>query len=318
MSASQQNSPSLTPRLRPANFGEDQGESHGDPGAHKVPERISHWSLEKRIDPSKFLALFGHLPHRFSATNYVSWMCTSEATLDTIDMLKYINGTIPVHKSSHMDYANWRAANTLVRSILMTNMAEEVAVQMSHLRNAAKIWNKARRLFSGQTMTDFTLTITSLVTTKFVDGEDPATHIVKMMGYRCNLMLMNHDLDDSLFACFLRISMPPTWNYVFTGLPQLYTSAEVEHQIKDGHSIKTNQESVAIAYRAMQTNGKLHDHLHNGNEPHCMNCNKPGHWISGCWSKGGGAKGKGPRQKKRQHKKKNDEMESKNKKKGKD
>ena len=70
-------------------------------------------------------------------------MFTTEPTLDTIDMLRYVNGTIPVHKPSHEDYANWRAANVLVRSILVTNMAEEVAVQMSHLRNAAEIWNEA-------------------------------------------------------------------------------------------------------------------------------------------------------------------------------
>jgi hypothetical protein len=48
-----------------------------------------------------------------------------------------------------------------------------------------------------------------------------------------------------------------------------------------------------------------------------MNCNKPSHWITGCWSKGGGAKGKGPCQKKKQQKKKNNETEKK-KKKGKD
>jgi hypothetical protein len=143
MLASQQNSPSSTPRLRPAYFGEDQGEPHGNPRAHEVPEHISHWSLEKRIDPSKFLVRFGHLPNKLSATNYVLWMCTTEASLDTIDMLKYINRTIPIHKPSHVDYANWQAANALIRSILMTNMAEEVAVQMSHLRNAAEIWSDA-------------------------------------------------------------------------------------------------------------------------------------------------------------------------------
>lgn len=289
MSTCQPNSPHWMPRLRPANFGEDQSEPQGDPGVHEVPECKSHWSLEKWIDPSKFLALFGHLPHKLSATNYISWMFTTEATLDTIDMLGYVNGMILIHKPLHEDYTNWWAANALIRLILVTNMAEEVVVQMSHLQNAAEIWNEACQLFSGQTMTDFTLTITSLVTTKFMDGEDPATHIVKMKGYRCDLMLMNCDLDDSLFTCFLCILMPPTWNYVFAGLPQLYTSAKVEHWIKDEHSIKTNQESVAMAYWAIQTNEKSHD----SSEPHCMNCNKPGHWIGGCWSKGGGAEGKG-------------------------
>ena len=153
---------------------------------------------------------------------------------------------------------------------------------------------------------------------KFVDREDPTIHITKMKGYRHDLMLMNHNLEDGLFTCFLCISMPPTWNYVFAGLPQLYTSAEVECQIKDGHSIKTNQESVAMAYRAMQTNGRSCDHSDNGSEPHGTNCNKPGHCILGCWEKGGGANGKGPCQKKKQQKKNNEETEKKNKKKGKD
>jgi hypothetical protein len=239
-------------------------------------------------------------------------MFSVEATLDTIDLVDYVNGKIHTHKSSHTNYPNWRAANALVRLILITNMAEEVAIQMSHLRSAHEIWSKARHLFSGQTMTDFTLTITSLVTTKYIDGDDVAAHIAKMKGFHCDLMLMDRDLEDGLFACFLRILMPPTWSYIFAGLPQMYTSAEVERRVKDEHSIKANQESVAMAFRAAQTNTNGHEHSHNPGDPYCMNCNKPGHWISGCWSKGGRAQGKWPRQKK------NDEKEKKNKKKGKD
>jgi hypothetical protein len=245
-------------------------------------------------------------------------MFSVEATLDTIDLVEYVNGKIRTHKSSQTNYPNWRAANALVRSILITNMAEEVAIQMSHLRSAHEIWSEARRLFSGQTMTDFTLTITSLVTTKYVDGEDVAAHIAKMKGFRRDLMLMDRDLEDGLFACFLRISMPPSWNYVFAGLPQMYTSAEVERRIKDEHGIKANQESVATAFRAAQTNAKGHEHSHNSGDPYCTNCNKPGHWISGCWSKGGGAEGKGPRQKKKRPQKKNDAKDKEKKRKRKD
>lgn len=186
---------------------------------------------------------------------------------------------------------------------------------MSHLNVTSEIWYEARQLFSGQTMTDFTLTITSLVTTKYVDGEDIAAHIAKMEGFCRNLMLMSRDIDDSLFACFIRISMPPTWNYVFAGLPQSYTSAEVERRIKDEYGIKTNQESVAMAYRTdhVLPHGKGHTHETKPGELFCTNCNRPGHWIAGCWSKGGGAEGKGPRQKQKFKKKKNDNNERKNK-----
>ena len=46
------------------------------------------------------------------------------------------------------------------------NMTREVAIQMSHLKLASEIWDEAKGLFSGQTMTKFMLTITSPVTLK--------------------------------------------------------------------------------------------------------------------------------------------------------
>lgn len=77
-------------------------------------------------------------------------------------------------------------------------------------------------------VTDWTLIITALVTTRYTDGEDAAAHITKMKTYRCDLLMMQRDIDDELFACFLCISMPSSWNYVFAALPEHYTSAEVE------------------------------------------------------------------------------------------
>ena len=286
---------------------ESQGTSSSQ---NPKPEDMNaeHWSLSSKIETSKYLTLFARLPNKLAATNFISWMFAVEATLDTIDLLGYINGSVETHFPKHTKYENWRAANALVRSILITNMSEEAAVQMSHLWNAREIWQEAKRLFSGQTMTDYTLTITSLVTTKYVDGEDPATHIAKMKAFRRDLQLMSRNIDDGLFACLLRISMPPSWNYVFSGLPDNYSSVEVERRIKDEHGIKTNQESAAMmAYRT----GDGHKHEHRAGEPFCTNCNKPGHWIAGCWAKGGGAEGKGPRQRKKQRKRDSEKKDKK-------
>ena len=108
------------------------------------------------------------------------------------------------------------------------NMSKEIVVQVSHLKVVKDIWDKVKRLFSGQTLTDFTLMTTALVTTKYVDSEDITAHLAKMKGLCCDLTLMGHDVDNGLFACFLRISMPPAWNYVFASLPNNYMSAEVE------------------------------------------------------------------------------------------
>ncbi|KIM82401.1 hypothetical protein PILCRDRAFT_7801 [Piloderma croceum F 1598] len=232
-----------------------------------------HWSLSSKIKPSKYLTLFTRPPNKLTTSNFISWMFMVEATLDMINLLGYIDGSINTHFPQHTKYENWQTANTLVRSILITNMSEEAA-----------------------TMTDYTLTITSLVTTKYVDREDPAAHIVKMKTFQHDLQL----IDDGLFACLLRISMPPSWNYVFSSLPDNCSSVKVKCHIKDEHGIKTNQESVAMmAYQA----GDRHEHEHRAGEPFCTNCNKPGHWIAGCWAKGGGTEGKGPHQKKKKQKK---------------
>ena len=103
-------------------------------------------------------------------------------------------------------------------------------MQMSHLKLTSEIWDEVKHLFSGQTMTDFTLTITSFITLKYVDGKDPTTTpIAKMHGLHHDLRLMNQDIDDGLFVCFLWISMPPSWNYIFTGLPQAYSFSKVKH-----------------------------------------------------------------------------------------
>ena len=158
----------------------------------------------------------------------MSWMVATESSLDTNDLAGYVSGEIKLRQTQDTDYQFWRAANALVHSILVTNMFEEIVVQVSHLKVVKDIWDESKHLFSGQTLMDFTLTIMALVTTKYVDGKDVTTHLAKMKGLCHDLTLMGHDVDDGLFTCFLRISMPPTWNYLFAGLSNNYTSAEVE------------------------------------------------------------------------------------------
>ena len=155
-------------------------------------------------------------------------MAVAGSSLDTIDLGGYITREIIPHKLFNFDYSNWQAANTLVWLILVTNMMEEIVVQVLHLKMATNIWNGAKYLFSGQTIMDFMLTITLLITMKYVDGKYIPTHLAKMRGFQHKLTLMGKDLNDELFGCFLRISMPSTWNYIFASLPNNYMSAKVE------------------------------------------------------------------------------------------
>ena len=217
----------------------------------------------------------------------------------TVDLFDYCKaGGIPTLKTKD-EMQNWWRADAMVRSVLTANMTEEVVCQVSHLQMAEEIWKEACHLFGGQTLTDWTLTISSMVTLKFVDGEDVSIHIAKMKSYHRDLIMMNRNIDDDLFACFMRISMPASWNYVFTGLPDKYTLSEVEQCIKDKYGVRNNQASTAAVYSAIQNQKgcQRSDRKPKPGEPYCENCRKPGHWIAGCWSKGGGAHRKGPNQK---------------------
>ena len=67
--------------------------------------------------------------------------------------------------------------------------------------------------------------------------------------------------------------------------------------MKDEYGIKTNQETVAMAYRTGQTMGKAKP-----SDVTCDNCHHSGHTKQKCWSPGGGAEGKGPCQRKKKKK----------------
>jgi hypothetical protein len=58
---------------------------------------------------------------------------------------------------------------------------------------------------------------------------------------------MGHDLDDMAFACFLQLSMPPEWNYVFARLVDPYTTKDVEARIKGESSNRTAQSSATTS-----------------------------------------------------------------------
>jgi hypothetical protein len=100
--------------------------------------------------------------------------------------------------------------------------------QLGHFPEALTIWKEVKHLFAGQTLMDWTLIITGMVTIRYNDGDDLLAHIVHMKAYHHNLILMQCNINDQIFTCFLRISMLSIWNYVFAGLSDYYTSAKVE------------------------------------------------------------------------------------------
>ncbi|KIM64463.1 hypothetical protein SCLCIDRAFT_8511 [Scleroderma citrinum Foug A] len=123
---------------------------------------------------------------------------------------------------------------------------------------------------------------------RHTDGEDINAHITKMQGHRHDLVMMQRDIDNELFACYLRISMPSTWNYVFTALPDHYTSAKVEQRIRDEQGIRSSQSATSSAFQVSQSNKTkgAHSRTPIPGQPYCTNCKISGHHTKDCYSKG--------------------------------
>ncbi|KIK78695.1 hypothetical protein PAXRUDRAFT_16736 [Paxillus rubicundulus Ve08.2h10] len=165
-----------------------------------------HFMLQKSIDPSKYNQL-NKLQPKLMTSNYSTWSMTVYHTLETVELHVYLTDNFPQptdHKQEfHKQAIHWAKVNNFILSILTASVTEEVMTQLAHYETACQIWDKARWLYTGTTVMDWTLTIASLINTKHKDGEDIAAHIAKMKGYHHNIILMNCDIDDNLFTCFL-------------------------------------------------------------------------------------------------------------------
>ena len=90
-----------------------------------------HWTVSQMIDTTKYLSLL-KLPQKLDDSNYVAWKTTMESALRIQHLYKYIMNIIPVPSNSD-SALNWTIANELVRTILTSNMADEVINQVGHL-----------------------------------------------------------------------------------------------------------------------------------------------------------------------------------------
>src|SRR5882724_7703302 len=77
------------------------------------PGTATHWSISTPIDPSKLTHLY-RLPHKLSASNYITWITTTESSLMTVDLFNYCKARgIPTPKTKEMQ--NWWCADAMVQ-----------------------------------------------------------------------------------------------------------------------------------------------------------------------------------------------------------
>lgn len=273
-----------------------------------LPTVNGHWSLVAPGADIQLIRAISRLEHKLTKDNYQAWVTVMQIQLELIELFGYCTGEITrPNAPTSTAYRLWKRADGIVRSILTSNMSDELIMQVGQYQSAHEIWTEARRICVGQSIMDFTLTMYKLMHTAYSNSEDVATHIAKMREFKRNLTLIGRPIPDDIFAAFLRLSMPSEWNFVFAGLPDAYTSIEVERRIREEYAQRQAQASTSTAYaiaQISQDKGKESMGNRKGKdrpkpkpgEPFCTNCRVSGHWLSGCWSKGGGAEGKGPKQ----------------------
>ncbi|KIJ18409.1 hypothetical protein PAXINDRAFT_8654 [Paxillus involutus ATCC 200175] len=246
-----------------------------------------HFTLRKSVDLSKYNQL-NKLQLKLTTSNYSTWSTTVYHALEKVGLHIYLADDFPQpadhEREFHKQAIRWAKANNFILSILTASMTEEAMTQLAHYETACQIWDEAHCPYAGTTVTDWMLTIASLVNMKHKDGEDIATHITKMKGYRHNIILMNCNINDNLFTCFLRLSMPPSWNIAFTALPDHYTSAEVEHGIRLSQT-KGSNTLYQASQGSLSRSGLSRTPV--PGQPYCNNCKITGHWTRDCYSKGG-------------------------------
>jgi hypothetical protein len=188
----------------------------------------AHWSLDTPIDIAKITPFYGKLGIKLSTDNYVAWARVAETSLRTVKLFEYCLGTVAMPTDAG-DEIYWRQVDLVVQGIILSNMEPEIISQLDPGLTAAELWSETKRLYAGETMADYTLTFSNLINMKFSgDDNDVIEHILRMKGFRRDLILMGRDIPDEVFACCLRLSMPQEWNYVFAGLLDPYTSKQVE------------------------------------------------------------------------------------------
>src|SRR5436190_7648381 len=185
----------------------------------------THWTLLAPIEIAKLTPLYGKFGIKLSTDNYVAWARVAQTALTSAGLFVYCNGDLP-EPSDPGQQIYWKQADMVVQSALLTNMEPDVINQLDTALTSAQFWTETKNLYAGQSIADYTLTMSNLINTKYSDDQDVLEHITKLKRYHRDLILMNRDVPDDVFACFFRISMPPEWNYVFAGLIDPYKSKD--------------------------------------------------------------------------------------------
>lgn len=124
----------------------------------------------------------------------------------------------------------WDRRDNYLQSMITIKLSDDVltSLMVYDPPTSAELWKRLRTISRLKSGYSYLQAVANLTSTKYVDGDDVRDHILKMEFFRNQIICFDdRKIPDELFACFLRLSMPQSWNTAFLALPDSHTSIDV-------------------------------------------------------------------------------------------
>lgn len=90
---------------------------------------------------------------KFNGTGYHNWRRSMMLTLSTKNKLGFINGSIPMPRSTDVLFKQWERCNDLVISWILFNLDEVIAQSVLNMRTDKEIWDDIEERFGIASLT---------------------------------------------------------------------------------------------------------------------------------------------------------------------
>jgi hypothetical protein len=255
------------------------------------------------------VAYLSKLGARLTRFNYGAWEMRIRAALRGENLERFVLGTYPLDPQwTAEEQAVWRKLDAFLIGVLLGNISDEFVAIVGEEDTSAKTWIAIRNQFGIAGSIGLVNIFTQLTRTKFCEVDDIHEHVNFFHSLRLEAARIKRPLADEIFAILLRISMPNSWDHVFSNLPEVVTTSDIESRITAYANTLQTRSAIEseptrpfpvsyVARTGKNMRGK-EDRDARGEElrvrvakdpPPCKHCGKTGHVSDDCYERGGGA-----------------------------
>jgi hypothetical protein len=158
----------------------------------------------------------------------------THAMLRGEDLVKFLDGSYPLNPSwSETEQTAWVKLDSFLMSVLLNNMSDEFVTIVGEQTTSAKIWTAIWNQFGISGSMGLVNVFTKLVHTKYKEGDDVVAHLNFFHSLRQEAACIVCPIMNEVFAILLCISIPTSWDHVFSNLPEVVTAIEIKNQINN-------------------------------------------------------------------------------------